>query len=72
MYMTAKEIEKMCLDPKKIYIVTADNLKNFTCKLYLQTDYCFYFTYDEKIICISKIDYYLQSRIIREVQNESK
>lgn len=67
MYKTAKEIKQMWLSPNKNYIVRADNLKNLICKLYLQTDFCFYFSYEEKIICISKVDYYLQPRLIKEV-----
>lgn len=72
MYMTAEEIKRMSLNPNKIYIIKADNLNNYICKLYLQTDFCFYFIYEKKVICVSKIDYYLQPRLIREVQNESK
>ncbi len=72
MYMTAEEIKQMWLDPNKTYIVKADNLKSIICRLYLQTDFCFYFVYEKKIICISKVDYYLQPRLIQEVQNEIK
>lgn len=70
--MTAEEIKQMWLNPNRIYIVKADNLKNIICRLYLQTDFCFYFVYENKVFCISKIDYYLQPRLIKEVQNEAK
>lgn len=72
MYMTAGEIKQMWLNPNKRYIIKADNLKNIICKLYLQTDFCFYFIYEKKIICVSKTDYYIQPRLIREVLNEAK
>ena len=72
MYMTAKEIKQMCLNPNKTYIVKTDNLKKVICNVYLQTDFCFYFIYEKKVICISKIDYYIEPSLIREVQNEAK
>ncbi len=61
--MTADEIKQMWLNPDKRYVVGG-----IECKIYLQTDFCFYFMYDEKkVICVSKVDYYLQHRLIKEI-----
>jgi hypothetical protein len=71
MYMTSEEIKHMWLNPNKVYTIEVE-LKDIICKLYLQTDFCFYFINGKKIICISKIDYYLKPRLIKEVHNEAK
>ncbi|MBP1926718.1 hypothetical protein J2Z76_002588 [Sedimentibacter acidaminivorans] len=73
MSITIDDIRKIFLDTNKKYMVKDNsNLRRLECCLTQQTDFLFIFTctqesYEKNKICISKIDYYLNHNLIKEI-----